>query len=135
MAHSVASPQGFARMLYARLGDERHPGWRWDSYLSRPLARLKNRVQALYMGEEAPTRDHDWLCQCQDSGSLRIVGLSSTPKGTETVVTVRFALGRQPPDHVQLVLTKDHGWKISDIIDAHGMYYTTALAHDIDRAH
>ncbi|GAA4815373.1 hypothetical protein GCM10023232_08860 [Sphingosinicella ginsenosidimutans] len=136
LAAAAPAPQTaerFVRMLYANEANDQltMSGWTWQRYLSSRTAALQRRYEAARSGDADRYLDYDWLCQCQDSGGFRIASIATAPgaRGT-TVATVRF--GRN--QGVRLILVNERGWKIDDIIDAHGMRYSAALQYNIRRA-
>lgn len=133
-APAPQSPERFVRMLYANEGNDQafESGWRWWRYLSLRTAALKRRYDAIPGEGVGAYLDNDWLCQCQDPGGYRIASLSTVRGGNgTTIATVWFGFRGARTTHVQLILVNEHGWKIDDIIDPHGMRYSAALQYNI----
>ncbi len=127
-----AGLEATVRAFYADIARADNADPLWTRALVPSVRALEKRVTAASTGDVPDYLDADWLCQCQDPAGLKIASLASAPgpSGT-TIVTVRFGVEGRATDRVWLVMVRDHGWKIADVIDKSGMRYTYALRYNL----
>ena len=134
MLAAAAMPTGLeatVRGFYADIARADNADPLWTRALIPSVRALEKRVETTVEGVP-DYLDGDWLCQCQDPAGLKIASLASArgAHGT-TIVTVYFGLEGRATDRVRLVMVRDHGWKIADVIDKTGMHYTQALRYNL----
>jgi hypothetical protein len=85
--------------------------------------------------DEPGAIDGDWLCDCQDFGSLRasIVVRSATPHEARAAADVRdVGIAGEAPRHIEFQLVKTaSGWRIHDIKTQDQPWLTQALTNEI----
>ncbi len=132
------SPEAFVRTLYAKAASqyafEHHFRWETAPYLAKNTLALKQRMDALYPGEEPAFMDMDWLCQCQEIG-FKLVSVTITDRTPVSAsATVRYRFDGMQPSVARLLLVNERGWKVRDI-ESDGRSYVAVLQSDIRSAH
>ncbi|HEY5072410.1 MAG TPA: DUF3828 domain-containing protein [Caulobacteraceae bacterium] len=129
-APTASDPGALVRKLYADevvFHPHGYPLW-WGALTGRAHA-LMGRVLKVQKASGDELIDSDFLCQCQDSGGLRITSLSvakSSP--TRATVSVRFNYGGgSGGNSVRLDLVNEGGWKVANITNRQGETLTGTL--------
>ncbi len=114
-------PQGeaerFLRDLYARLASDQQPSFDWKPLLA---SETRSAWMRAYNADGGHTYDFDPVCNCQDSGGLRVTNIRiiSEVDGRALVdVSFDFPLAAPPQTStVRFLLIREHeGWRILDV--------------------
>jgi len=117
-AQSATSARTFAAGLYARYarGEPEYAGKDAGATFTPKLVRLIREDQARARGEVGAL-DGDPICDCQDPGGLKLVGLSVTPAGPGKATAVaRIQFPQSEPEAIRLDLVESGAsWRVSDV--------------------
>lgn len=136
--YAMATPNQFVGALYIDLSGilrspkvEKPPAW-WN-YLTPRTKALHDRLGALDRQAEWTTFRYDWLCQCRNIHTLWAQPHIQIDYSSDTAasLTVRVRISGGANSSVRLLLVKQDGWKLDDIIDERGHRYSEALARAI----
>jgi hypothetical protein len=121
----------FVRKLYADQARQ-HPEPTWWHYLAaRPHTLLKH-VQRVQAKTGDSVIDEDWLCQCQDTGGLKVTSVALAPSSAMAVTaTVHLTAPASAPYAVTLKLVNEGGWKIAEIVNSQGQTFTAFLENGL----
>lgn len=137
--YPMATPTLFAGSLYTDLsGSLRAPGVEqapmWWFHMTPRLAQLHDRLALLDAEAGSQSIRYDWLCQCSNPRHMRLLPAIIVEARDESSarLRVRVILNGGEARGLELLLVRDDGWLIDDIVDDRGHHYSETLTAAID---
>ncbi|THD61828.1 hypothetical protein [Phenylobacterium sp.] len=138
LAQGAASADAFVRGLYAAYhgAGPDYLGRQAASVFAPPLLRLIRRDIALTPAGDVPDLDGDPICDCQDSGGLKLIDIKvEGVEGGHATATARFRIAADRRI-VKLDLAAVQGhWRVSDIRTAETPSLVAYLTRSLRAVH
>jgi hypothetical protein len=137
-AQDLASAHDFVAGLYAAYHG-RGPdylGRQARTTFSPALLKLIERAAAATPADEVGALDGDPICDCQDSGGLKVTDITIAGGANgRAIATVRFRLPDDPRTlRLDLVAVDGH-WRVNDVHSADTPSLAAYLRHSLGKAH